>query len=185
MTVTNNWSSFLLVGDCCFAHINLIALFFFISEFSLTVELTTSPRTTIKPQQRGEIFDYVQSQLPLFQKHLYFVKEIHFFNVLGITKISKDAIVIELSVTDQDELDKFFEFAKYPAKDQQNGFSACLTSFFDKQEMGLKCSFKSGTKVVFKVKMSERKRKKYPLNYRKMRVLLRLKLKRTWQQWGK
>lgn len=68
--------------------------------------------------------------------------------------------MIELSVTDQDELDKFFEFAKYPAKDQQNGFSACLTSFFDKQEMGLKCSFKSGTKVVFKVKMSERKRKK-------------------------
>lgn len=128
--------------------------------FSLPVKLTTKPKTAINDQQREQIFNYIKSQLPLFQKHLRTVEEIDFVDVISITKDAKKDIKLELDVFDQNGLDKFFQYSKYLPKDQLNGISFCLSTFFQNQEMPLKCGFQSTTKIQLLVQMPEKERKK-------------------------
>ncbi|XP_053391668.1 uncharacterized protein LOC128554411, partial [Mercenaria mercenaria] len=134
--------------------------------FFLVIRLSAS--TKIKPQQQEKIFEYIKSQLPLFKKHVHTVEEITFFDIIGITKDAKSDIRLEFSVSDSKDLENFFQFAKYSQQqDKKNGLSYIFTTFFQNQEMQLKCGFPSSTKINILVGISEKEKKKLAANLEK------------------
>ncbi|XP_053405686.1 uncharacterized protein LOC123566607 [Mercenaria mercenaria] len=125
--------------------------------FSLNVKLSASPKEFIPLRMRMKIFKHIESQLPLYQKHMH-AEENDFFDVNGMEEEPKYCMKLKFSVFDEEGLSRFFEYSRISLEDGKSRLSNSLTSFFHQQNLQLEFEFGSKTKINILVGMSEEER---------------------------